>query len=251
MKQFKFLAGAAASILLLFTSCLGDTSTTQDYQYLPGVVTGGTFSRTIVETQVGRVYSEQLNGLFNDGDCMLISFQYDSDDPNNANEKENGYSYVKLLASPTPIDPWNAHSIEADTSKLMDEAEIPLLTAVSSFAYTGKHFFLTSGFSGLTDQKNDWFLYFDPEQEPVQQDGKNVYTFVMRAIKRIDGKTPSGNQGSTNAFKVGDIVERINVKEQGNSDFAFTFLYLEKIEDNGDLTWKNSEQVLFKVSAIE
>ncbi len=254
MKQFKFLAGATASILLLFTSCLGDTNSTRDYHNVPAMASSSSFTKTIIESSIGKIYSESLNGMYSDEDCMLVSFQYDSSDPNNVNEAENGYSYVKLLAMPTSVDKGYAEIAKTDTSALIDEKEIAL--TLGSYAgaggYAGKYLFLYSVFKGMTDQKNRWYLFYDEQQTPRKESDVNIYTLFIRAVEADPGKTPAINNEKMNAFRVANIIDEINSKERGNTVFGLDIQYISEInEETSAPTWKSSDILQFYVDNSE
>ena len=95
MKQWKFL-GAAAAAMMMLSSCLGDTGgQTSSFSNLLGVVTmdSKTFVN-VVQTAAGVVYNPDITKMgFSAGDCLQLSFTYDSSNPNNANDYVNGYGY--------------------------------------------------------------------------------------------------------------------------------------------------------------
>lgn len=259
MKKFS-LCGVAATALMLLTSCLGDNSgsSRNEWNDLLGVVsTSDKTYRQIVRTAAGDFYNEELESMgFNSGNCVLFSCSYDSSNPNNANDYANGYYYVTMTKTPAKVNSVSVNSIVADTTKLLDSNEIVLENPIAgtSIGYNfhpniGGYMFLTSSFKGLTDQKNDWSMYFDMNQEPVEENGYNTYEFVLRAVKKEEGKTPSGTMANLNAFHVQHILTQLNEKEYGNNKdkFAICVKYLKSIneKDSTDLEWGYSSSFTF------
>ncbi len=262
MKKFN-LCGVAAAALMLLTSCLGDDagSMKQNWSGLLGVVrTSDKNFKQIVRTSIGDVYNEEIiNKGFALGDCIQFNCLYDSSNPNNANDYSNGYTYVTVTGEPALINKVNIEMIKADTTKLLSENEFVLENPIAKTSL-GVDFapsidgvmFLTSSYKGLSEQKNEWHMYYDMAQQPVRERGYNTYTFFLRAEKVADGKTPSSLKGQLNAYPAKHILEHINSKEysDGNKKFNIRIAYLKTINENDrtDLEWDYSTPIQFEAS---
>ncbi|MDL2255583.1 hypothetical protein LJC38_03245 [Parabacteroides sp. OttesenSCG-928-K15] len=254
MKKIRVMGVAMmAAIVMLFSSCLGDTSTIREYRFVPAVVTYiGGYSKIGAETIMGTLYVPELDNLaYMEGDCIWLSFQYDSEDPNNVNEQANGYSYVKLLTNPTAIDKGFFIDDAPDLEEKMN-GEIPLLYGSYNmgnyqyFSILNNYLFMTSVFKGKEGQGNRWQLYYDRNAGPRNVDGTNVYTFYVRAVMTKEGTANETNYESMNAFPVNSVISQINDSEfnQGNSSFGMEFKFVEKFDEEGKPVWSESPEVV-------
>lgn len=253
MKKFN-LCGVAAAALLLLSSCLGDDSgsSQQELNGVLGVVTTSSKTfKTIVRTAYGDLYNETIESLgFTPGNCIQFACKYDSSNPNNANDYANGYAYVTVTKRPENVNSVDVKMSAADTTQLLDKNEIALENPIAgtsvgyNFGVLDGYMFLTSSFKGLTDQKNEWSMYFDMNQTPIVEGGYNTYVFTVRAVKKEEGKTPSGVMGNMNAFRTKSILNQLNAKEYGNKKdrFGIRIQYLKAIneKDSTDLQWATS-----------
>lgn len=261
MKKFN-LWGVAAAALALLTSCLdGNGGTEQSFSGLLGVVTTSeTTYKPVVRTVVGDLYNEEIETMgFGPGSCIQFSCKYDSNNPNNANDYVNQYTYVTVTGTPVAVDKVNVSMTSSDTTKLLNEQEIvienPIANPSSGTTFhpnIGGYMFLTSSFKGLTDQKNEWSMSFDMNQKPIEENNTNTYVFVLRAVKTEEGKTPSIVQGQLNAFNVQTILNQLNRIEYGNSKekFNIRIKYLKAIneKDSTDLEWGYSDYFSFSTA---
>lgn len=247
MKKFKVLCASALSILLLLTSCLGDTNTEQSFNNLPGVVVNLGGGRLGLETQVGRIYAQGNDMLlmgFSEGDCLLVSFTYDSGDPLNADQQQNGFSYVKLQTQPTSVALVGSYpNMEAPENE-KKENEINF-DSFKAYGLIQNRLFLTCDYTGNTDQKNDWFVYFDPEAEPEK--GKsyngeemNIYKVYLRATVRDEGRTPSGIRQDLNAFNLTTQVSRINHFESSNEVYGISIEFPKSFNSDSEPVWESA-----------
>lgn len=214
--------------------------------------------KPVVRTAIGDVYNEEISKQgFVPGDCIQFDCMYDSSNPNNANDYANGYSYVTVTGTAKQVNKVNVEMSKADTTKLMDANEIVLENPIAKTSL-GMDFspsidgviFLTSSYKGLSEQKNEWHMYYDMAQEPVKDRGNNVYTLFLRAVKVADGKTPSSIKADMNAFPAKHILENINTKEYGNGSDSFYIrvAYLKTIneKDSTDIEWGYSNTIGYK-----
>ena len=232
MKQWKFL-GAAAAAMMMLSSCLGDTGgQTSSFSNLLGVVTmdSKTFVN-VVQTAAGVVYNPDITKMgFSAGDCLQLSFTYDS-------------------GTPTSIDKGTVEYGVTDTTALMTN-EIAVVNPIAGtstgydyYPSLGGYMFLTSSFEGLTGQKNAWFMKYDMNQTPeVYNNNFDLYTIVLRAVKQEEGKTPAATIGTTIAYNLQMVLDRMNKKAQSDTKdrFYVRFKYLKSIESDGTLKWEYS-----------
>lgn len=251
MRKFS-LCSLVAAFLVLLTSCLGDGNSSQTMSFSTvGVVTlSSKTGKIIVRTSnAGDIYNEAFGKSFVPGDCLQLNCSYDSSNPNNANDYANGYMYVTLTSEPVSVDKGTFRPTATDTTQLVDPNEFVLEDAIkgdNSVAYAGGYLFMTSTYQGLTNQQNEWQLYYDMNQKPLEQSGINTYTFVLRAVKKADGKSPKGLQGDLNAYQAKSVLDQLNSKEYANGKdrFRVRFRYLKSIgEKDSTLTWAYSKEL--------
>ncbi|MGM9759766.1 MAG: hypothetical protein ACI30I_06580 [Parabacteroides sp.] len=260
MKTWKFL-GAAAAAMMMLSSCLGDSGgQSSSFSNLLGVVTMDNKSFVnVVQTAAGTIYNPDITKMgFSAGDCIQVSFLYDSSNPNNANDYVNGYTYVTITGTPTSIDKGSVDYGVSDTTCLIGDQEIVLdnpiagqSTGYDFYPNLGGYMFLSSSFEGLTGQKNAWYLKYDMNQTPeVYNNNYDLYTFVLRAVKKEEGKTPQATIAVTNAYNIQMVLERMNQKanSEGKDRFYIQFKYLKSVEEDGTLKWANSAPLTFQTT---
>lgn len=256
MKAFRLCAVMALAVTLL-TSCLGDSDSVENYYSIPGAIVYHN-GKEVIETYRGNIYSPGIfaEGLY-EGDCVLVSFVLDTKTEGNdyASYQKNGYYNVSLMGIAKMDN--GVVGFQTDTTRLMSD-EFVLQDGHGSshfqncFYSTNGSLILTSVFAGLDEQKNQFYLYIDPEQEPEQMmtsEGQaNVYKAIMRAAVTTDGKKPEKNQAQINAYRIKNQMSIINSREKalGSKLFGLDIVYLSKIDDKEDeenpvLTWKKSE----------
>lgn len=249
MKRIKILCAAAiASIALLFTSCLGDTDNSGTFSNLPGVAR---FSSgiIIVDTQWGPIHASEFDLSLYEGDCVLVSFNWNLDSDINNNYQNRGYVEVSLLSSPTAINKVSADRYLGDTTNPLTN-EIAVTRGMSSAAYVNGCFFVTSHYEGMTKQTNSWKLSIDESQKPTVKDGINIYTFYLRAIREENGVSPSGEFVDINAFDIKYIIDAINDNEKTSNSsqyFGINLKYASKIEKDMMVEWSTTDNYYFVI----
>lgn len=255
MKQIKFLGVAMATVILLLTSCLGDSGgNTQTVTNVPGQIDfkNGKF---IVNTIYGPFYSSQMQTMdFSYDDWVFMSFTVDYDSEENANAEANGYYVVQLSVAPSLIPKVEYVSMDETGLDVALTSEIPLTNAavISNYdylTYFQGYLLMASTYKSLTDQKNDFSMVFDPAQETEENNGVNVYNVYVRAVKREEGKSPQIDAGMYNVYNIKRIYENISSKEKSNGKEAFglKFNYVKEIDETGTLTWASNDVVNFPV----
>ncbi|MDH6313595.1 hypothetical protein M2137_002385 [Parabacteroides sp. PFB2-10] len=245
MKKIKMLGVAMmAAVVMLLTSCLGDTNTvTEGYGF--GVINNGAMFRNVAHVYGwGALYATDFDTLMN-GDCVWLNFEYDTADPNNANSATNGFAYVTLLQKPVELDKGNFNPVVSN----LDEAlpgEIALkhgaygVESPQYFAAIGDYLFLTPVYVGKEKQKNSWSLYYDPSAEPVMKDGVYVYTFYVRGVMETEGEGSDKDLADISPFYTYGHLTRINDKEYaaGRTIFALEFKHVQDFdEETGAPVW--------------
>ena len=92
MKAFKLIGAAAAASLLLLTSCLGESNNTVTRAGFGVAGLSEKTYKTVLNTNMGALYSPSLSAQVVDGACYLINYELDLNSPENANAATNGYT---------------------------------------------------------------------------------------------------------------------------------------------------------------
>jgi len=254
MKQIKFVGAVVAAFLLLLTSCLGETSNSGELYGVPGKVRISG-AKVLIDTYQGTLYTTQLSiAEYYGGEWLYVSFSYDMDSEENANADANGYLYVTLLQNPTTI-PDGQIAYYSDTTKVMNDSEIALTEGAYNilyyqyFCYIDGDLMITSEYKALTDQRMNFYLYYDSNQEPYVSEGRNTYTFYVRGEKRgEDGKTPTVTYQMPYYYDVRTIMNSIETREKnaGNKSYNLDFRYIDEIdEETGEISWKSSSSMIY------
>lgn len=246
MKQIKFVATALVAVMMLLTSCLGDSSNSGELYGVPGKIRYSS-GKLLIDTSTGTLYTTQLStSEYYDGDWVYVSFSYNMDTEENANAEANGYTHVTLLQSPSKISEGQVYG-SADTTQVYT-GEITLINPAYNaghyqyFAYMDGDLMFTSEYSGLTDQRTSFQMYYDYNQESYSYNGKNTYTFYVRAIETAEGKTPTITYYAPNYYNVSSVISSVNQREKaaGNSSFCLDFRYVKEIdEETREITWSS------------
>ena len=85
MKAFKLIGAAAAASLLLLTSCLGESNNTVTRAGFGVAGLSEKTYKTVLNTNMGALYSPSLSAQVVDGACYLINYELDLNSPENAN----------------------------------------------------------------------------------------------------------------------------------------------------------------------
>lgn len=265
MKMFKLWSVMAIMAVTLLTSCLGDSNTTAEYRDIPAVLRRLSNYRLVADTNMGTVYSPNLEAValttgVDEGDCILVSFIYDTKTEGNdyTSVSTNGYSVVTLEGMSKVSQSFA--SMSTDTTKLEYSSEFVLTSAIASLysnylAYINEEYlFITSKFSGLKDQKSKFQLYLDPYQTSTTDSSVegNVYKAYLRAYVEEEGTSPKGDYYQINAFNVKNQLYEINRREEnlGKEYYTLKIYYVSKIEGEGEeaeLTWKSDLTPRFPV----
>ena len=179
MKKF-LTTGFLASLLVLFTSCLGEGSSIDERTtYGIAVAHGNSYAPIVYEATGLYVYSEQLSLELREGDCIIYHRSIDLA----AQESGTGYYKAavgdyKILPYTSPVDYFNTDDVlskEFTTSNLMPKAFLE-----------GRLFVATSHPKIASDQKNNFYTQCSGEADI--EDGEHVYNIYLRATERVEGE---------------------------------------------------------------
>jgi len=249
MKKISLFSMAVASILLLLTSCLGDTKNAGDNHGVPGVIRyyseKGIYVADILAYPY-TIYSPDLMLKYDEGDCLYVSYSYDMDSPENANfGGSQPYAHVSLIES-QKINKGYVSDYLGDTTKVMNDNEFALKKAVADLAYINQHLILASSYKGKKERKSNWYLYYDLNEEPTKKEGQNVYSVLLRAEIKEEGKEDSDDTGEVNSYDLRSLISTLNSKEkgQGNKAYSLDFKFIKEIKEDGSVDWSSSEKLL-------
>ena len=266
MKNFKTLCVAACVAMVGLSSCLGDGKTVTKGTDVPTVVRTVTFedfsTKKLMVTPYGYLSTADAYLVdYEDGDCVLIDFTYDSSDPNNDGSAARGYSYVTLDQVVEPVNDWPCNSITSNDTTLTDPSvEQPLTYAISSLqkaAYVDGYIFLPSAFKGKETRQTVWRMAANRYAEPEWVKGKRTFHMWMRAQITYDGdpNTKETDMVKTNAYYIKDVIDGWNTYMQNNCETEDSYYvlihYIRSINQNGEPEWAETEQLQFMVPLKE
>lgn len=255
MKKLKFLSAVAMATVLL-TSCL-DGGNNEQSGYTYGVI-GFSLDAMGNVAYTGDnvpVYASTFSEL-TDNECVYFGYTINYDDPANSGKK-----YLTATV-PQYIRLNNTGRVEAvDTAKTsptsIKKGELTTVDAgiVAGGAYSAtiKDFlFLGSSHEkSANDQTNEYFLQIDPSQEPQVVDGKNIYDFFLRVVKKEDGKNTIGTSVFNYAIRAGNYISSLEAKEKskGSETFNFRINYIKEFnKDTTEATWTKSKVFSYMIN---
>ena len=252
MKKLKFL-GVIAMATVLLTSCL-DGGNNEQSGSAYGVI-GFSMDAMGNVAYTGDnvpVYASKFSDL-TDNECVLFAFNINYDDPANAGKKyltATVSQYVRLdnTGRVEPVD-------TAKTSIKKGELAVVDAGVVAGGVYSATikdYLFLGSSHEKTTsDQTNSYFLQIDPTKEPQAVDGKNVYDFFLRVVKKSDGKGTIGTNAFNYAIRAGGYISSLEAKEKakGNEAFYFRINYIKEFnKDTTEATWGKSKVLSYTIA---
>ncbi len=258
MKMCKLALAMILAAVTMLTSCLGDSDNSTTLSAIPGVYRYHNMT-FMIETPYGYIYSSDLISnpkytYLSEGDCVAVSFTYGSAV---SGDSDTGKDYTTVqLNELVTLDSGNV-SFSTDTATLKDKEFSMLEGAIFSSAYPTFAYlqsgvmFLTSGYNMLTKQESEFYLYFDPSQEPVADNAGNVYSIFLRAVATTEGKAPSTSVAQTVGYNVKNMINIINEREKAKSNSAFQLKinFVSDIEDSTIPVWKAVEtKIPFEVT---
>lgn len=251
MKKLKFL-GVMAMAALLFSSCLDGNNEQEGVSV--GVVD---FSMEAMRNlayvdDYTAIYSPQFETL-NTGDCIVFPFTINYDDP--ANSAGNKY-LTATVTSYAKLDQGNVEML-VDTATIRGGEITTVDASVISgdgMGYYGtikNYLFLGSSHPNTaSEQKNIYVLQCDPNQKAQEVEGKRVYDFFLRVIKREDGKGSVATNTLNYVFNAGYVIESLKAqeKEAGEEALYIRLNYIKEFnQDTTVATWGTSKILPFSI----
>ncbi|MDL2278468.1 hypothetical protein LJC57_07740 [Parabacteroides sp. OttesenSCG-928-G07] len=256
MKLLKLFSVMAMLAVVLFTSCVGDNETVELYTDLPFV--SDTYNgKVVVMTPVGRFYSNVLQAEIPYSNTRgLITCQIAAAD--NKDVEAQGYYNVSVFdISVINDEGYVGYFSQTDTSQLSTSfgEEIALKQGVSSYefdrlSYINNYLFITTSFTGMTNQKNYWQLYYNTEASG-KKEGKNVYSVFLRVNILDKGTTPNSDFNVIIPYDISNFAQIIEDQEKTakNESYYLKVHYINQINDDGTFSWATAPyEIEFGVS---
>ena len=230
MKKF-IITSFLLSLLVVFTSCLGDgSSTEEDTTY--GVVVRKGSRLLILDAKGYYTSSPELLTTLNEEDCIFyrrfINFDV---------QESNEYYAVSVVGY--EVVPSADFRNNVDTDNILEnEFTISQINPITLL--DGKLFFLTYHPKVASDQKNNFHI--ECTETPETIDGKRVYNLYVRVVERVKGEE---TKIPTEKRNVADISRLIQTeKNAGNKVLNIKFNYISELNaDSTVATW--SSQTLY------
>ena len=209
--------------------------------------------KTVLNTNMGALYSPSLSAQVVDGACYLINYELDLNSPENANAATNGYltatiSVADEITKGQPV----FYNVPDSASLLQNEIPVKNLFSNGDYGvYVDGYLFFFITMDMFKDQKNSYTLYWDRSKEPTMVDNVPTYDLFLRVAKVADGTGSAASSiGEVRAFNVKSVLESVNSAEANKDSKSFNLKvnYLNTIneKDSTDLQWA-SYTVLFQV----
>jgi hypothetical protein len=247
-----FLGCLLAGSMMLLNSCLdGENTSSTDREYYGFVEMDMKAGGNVIyyNDLDYPLYSPSLSPQIADGECCLIQFSINSDD----NQNVTGLGYYTIReAGYHEVDKGNVIPVKTDTA--VNKANELAMATLLPRNYVRGYLFIDLYHESMdTDQKNYYELSYNPDQEPVVENAKNVYQLYLRAAKLGDGKSPKTNQIMPNAFGVKRFFDTISYteKNKGNSEYYFKINYVKSFAADSVSTWAATDVQTIGIPAEE
>lgn len=246
MKKINLYCMAVVSVLVLLTSCLGDSgnSTQQSYgQFAVARMDSKSFKTVLDVYGYGPLYSPAAELQVSAGSCYSIDYQIDLSSPENANAATNGY-LVAAISNIHELDKGSAIPQIADTTALIENEQTIDELYMMIGGYINGYLLVGTKSKQLKKQQTDFSLYYDMSQKVKENsNGERYYDVFIRAVKKVEGEgtTPS----ETVDYRVYELKRFIDhfleqEKAANKKQVNFKFNYLKSIneKDSTDLKWE-------------
>lgn len=245
MKAFKLIGAAAAAALLLLTSCLGESDNKINSSAFAVAGFSKTY-KTVVNSNIGSLYSPSLSSQVVDGACYLINYELDLNSAENVNAATNGY-YTATIVVADEITKGQAVFYNVPDSASLVQNEIPVKNIFGNGdygVYVDGYLFFFITMDMFKDQKNSYTLYWDRSKEPTTVDNIPTYDLFLRVAKVADGTGSAASSiGEVRAFNIKSVLESVNSAEanKDSKSFILKVNYLNTIneKDSTDLKWSS------------
>lgn len=260
MKKLKVLGLAAiAAGMVTLTSCLDGGGNKQTLQSYAIVDYSSTMRKLIYPLGYYPLYipavANDVN--YNPGDCVIANYTVDFDSPDNANASTNGF-YVASGAASSALPKYNFSFSESDSTALEGEVLLSGAESVLMMSANYQRIIAEPIFESiLTDQKNDYRLMFDYDQEPATVNStERVYTLYLRCQKLTDGKAPTlSNAKDAAIFDAGQFYSTLKSRESaaGKKVASYQVKYAKSFNSDSTkvMTWGVSNISQFSIAESE
>ena len=245
MKRLKrmnpMMAYTAAILLLtsLATSCLegGSNSVTSS---TVGIMRRAKDGRMVMDNPYpyGAFYAPEL-ATMNEGAGVVVHFTLDRDAAENSASviKAKGYCTVKISWM-AEVEKYRISAFTdpgaPDTSKAMKDEVVVKNPANLVRGYVRGYLFIEHVVNQSPDQRNEWYLTYDPNAKPEMKPRGHTYSLYLRSTKRTPGSKPAVDIAANCAYFAKNYLEQIarKEKEAGNNEaFYICFNYVSAIKD--------------------
>lgn len=259
MKKLKFLVAAAATGMVLLTSCLGETSNTSSGSTYGIIDYSSTYMKMVYPADNLPWYSPVIDKSdLERGDCVFFAYTINGDDPvNNAGNPyvtievpEKGYRVV----SQTSVTPYLSEEDTSSTAMKKNELTFSNVAAANSISVIKDRLIMIFAHpESKQDQKNRYEMFFK-SGDVKEVDGKRVYDLYIRGIKEADGKEATGLSSFEQMFDTESFFSNTKQMEKnaGNKLVNFRLNYYK--EFNKDTTigvWDKSPVLSIEIPADE
>lgn len=250
---FKGVSVALAT-MGLFTSCLNEVNTA----FAPGEIPAVTKSVNgvmVANTRYGLIYDKGLSSNAS-GQCLVVDFTYNRGNPETMNVEGNGY-YTVQIAHQTQVNQQAVQAEAIQKEQLLPD-ELPLPYALSPLPDTQTYFdiidnylFLPSLYVSKGNTSAAWHLSFNPEEKPVEVDGRQVYPLYLRAVAQ-EAQQPDAEEEvyfALNAFQLDpwfDSLRNRGVSIERGLFVAIHYINAINAADSTQFSWAVTEPLQVK-----
>ncbi len=250
---------AAALLLTCATSCLEGGSNSVESDTVGIIRRESKEGKMVMDNPFpyGPFYSPSLSKL-NDGACVLVHFTLDRDAAENSSTivRSRGYSTVTISAL-AEISKYRIARFSdpgaPDTGKVLKD-EVPIKNPVNLIrGYVRGYLFVEHVLNQPSDQRNEWYLTYNPKAEPTVVMNTRIYDIYLRTTKQTAGTKTAVDMAYNNAYYIKNYLEEIARKEKAsgyNETFRVRFNYVSDIKNNTPV-WSRFERTMpFEISKV-
>ena len=243
---------AAALLLACTTSCLEGGSNSVESDTVGIIRRESKEGKMVMDNPFpyGPFYSPTLSKL-NEGACVLVHFTLNRDAAENSSTvvRSRGYSTVTISAQ-AEVEKYRIARFSdpgaPDTGKVLKD-EVPIKNPVNLVrGYVRGYLFVEHVLNQPSDQRNEWYLTYNPDAKAQTYLGKHTYDIYLRTTKRTAGTKTAVDMAVNSAYFIKSYFEEIARKEKssGNNEaFYVRFNYVSGFQ-NGKPVWSRIERAM-------
>ena len=239
----------------LFSSCLQEINSTYDPGPTPAVVRiHGDSAKMMANTRYGWLYDDKFSS-YSDGKCLLIRFSYNPSENGNKDAQKRGY-YEVNLTNDMKVTQKDAVAEQVDINVLLPK-EQTIVYAVNpndkEYYHVIENFlFLPSVCHTTRLQPIEWQLMYDPNQQPIVENGKSIYALFLRAVAQTDPLENAQPElvPEINAFNLASFLMDVRAHGGREGDISIQIHYIDRInpQDSTRFAWNATEPLLLKTT---